>query len=62
MDAGINLIPKKNHILITPYHIASAKLKDLKVQLKDFLDKGCIRPSISPWGAPMLFVKTRMGL
>ena len=33
----------------------------MKAQLKDFLDKGFIRPSISPWGAPMLFVRKKDG-
>ena len=38
-----------------------AKLKELKVQLNDLLDKGFIRPSISPWGDPILFVKKKDG-
>ena len=37
--------------------MAPAELKELKDQLKNFLDKGFIRPNISPWGAPNLFVK-----
>ena len=36
-----------------------AELKKLKEQLKDLLDKGFIRPSITPWGAPVLFVKKK---
>ena len=36
-----------------------AKLKELKAQLKDLLDKGFIRPSMSPWRAPVLFVKKK---
>ncbi|WMV24600.1 hypothetical protein MTR67_017985 [Solanum verrucosum] len=39
--------------------MAPAELKELKEQLRDLFDKGFIRPSISPWGAPMLFVKKR---
>ncbi|KAA0066994.1 Transposon Ty3-G Gag-Pol polyprotein [Cucumis melo var. makuwa] len=39
-----------------------AKLKKLKVQLQELLDKGFIRPSVSPWGAPVLFVKKKDGL
>ena len=38
-----------------------AELKELKEQLKDLLNKGFIRPSISPWGAPVLFVKKKDG-
>ena len=38
-----------------------ADLKELKEQLKDLLDKVSIMPSISPWGAPILFVKKKDG-
>ena len=41
--------------------MASAELKELKSKLKDLLDKGFIQPSISPWGAPVLFVKKKDG-
>ena len=41
--------------------MALAKLIDLNTQLKDLLDRGFIRPSISPWGAPVLFVKKKGG-
>lgn len=41
--------------------MAPIELKELKAQLKDFLDKVFIRPSISPWGAPVLFVKKKDG-
>ena len=41
--------------------MAPAELKELKEQLKDLLDKGFIRPTISPWGAPVLFVKKKDG-
>ena len=37
------------------------KLKKFKIQLKDLLDKGFIEPSISPWGAPVMFVKKKDG-
>ncbi|KAL0555962.1 hypothetical protein IC582_004465 [Cucumis melo] len=42
--------------------MAPAELKELKVQLHELLDKGFIRPSVSHWGAPMLFVKKKDGL
>ena len=35
------------------------ELKELKTQLSELLDKGFIRPSVSPWGAPVLFVKKK---
>ena len=41
--------------------MAPAELKELKAQHKDLLDKGFIRRSISPWGAPTLFVKKKDG-
>ncbi|XP_069151890.1 uncharacterized protein [Solanum lycopersicum] len=50
IDFGIDLLPDTNIISIPPYWMALAELKKLKAQLKDLLDKGFIRPSISPWG------------
>ena len=41
--------------------MAPAKLKELKVQLQELLDKGFVRPSVSPWGAPVLFMKNKDG-
>ncbi|KAF3645199.1 RNA-directed DNA polymerase -like protein [Capsicum annuum] len=48
-------------ILIPPYRMAPIELRELKEQLKDFLEKGFIRPSVSPWGAPVLFVHKKDG-
>ncbi|KAH0652759.1 hypothetical protein KY289_030437 [Solanum tuberosum] len=61
IDFGINLIPDTQPISIPPYRMAPAELKELKEQLKDLLDKGFIQPSISPWGAPVLFVRKKDG-
>ena len=41
--------------------MAPAELKELQVQLQELVDKGFIRPSVSPWGAPVLFVRKRDG-
>jgi hypothetical protein len=41
--------------------MAPIKLVELKIQLQKLLDKGFIRPSVSPWGAPVLFVKKKDG-
>ena len=41
--------------------MAPTELKKLKAQLRDLLDKGFIQPIISPWGAPVLFVKNKDG-
>ncbi len=48
-------------ISIAPYKMAPTELKELKVQLQELLDKGFIRPSVLPWGAPVLFVKKKDG-
>ncbi|EOY00003.1 Uncharacterized protein TCM_009274 [Theobroma cacao] len=57
----IDLILDTRPISIPAYRMAPAELKELKDQLEDLLDKGFIRPSISPWGAPVLFVKKKDG-
>ena len=61
IDFGIDLLPDTNPISIPPYRMAPAKFKELKSQPKDVLEKFFIRPSISPWGAPILFVKKKDG-
>ena len=48
-------------ISMPPYRMALAELKELKEQLQELLDKDFIRPSTSPWGAPVLFVKKKDG-
>ena len=57
----IELIPGTEPISIPPYRMAPAELRELKAQLEELLSKGFIRPSISPWGAPALFVKKKDG-
>ncbi|GJW93470.1 retrotransposon protein, putative, ty3-gypsy subclass [Tanacetum coccineum] len=42
-----------------PYRMAPIELKELKDQLQELLERGFIRPSVSPWGAPVLFVKKK---
>jgi hypothetical protein len=44
----------------TPYRMSTLELKELQMQLEELLKKGYICPSVSPWGAPILFVKRRM--
>ena len=61
IDFAIDLEPGTKHISIPPYRMAPAELKELKDQLQDLLSKGFIRPSVSPWGAPVLFVKKKDG-
>ena len=57
----IDLIPGTAPISKSPYRMAPTELKELKVQLQELLDKGFIRPSFSPWGAPVLFVEKKDG-
>ncbi|XP_070046930.1 uncharacterized protein [Nicotiana tomentosiformis] len=61
IDFGIDLMPVTQPIFIPPYRMAPAELNELKEQLKDLLDKGFIRPSVSPQGDPTLFVKKKDG-
>ena len=61
VEFTIDLIPRTEPISIPPYRIAPAELRELKAQLEELLIKGFIRPSISPWGAPVLFVKKKDG-
>ena len=61
VDLSIEVIQGTTPISRTPYHIAPIELKELKTQLQKLLDKGFVRPSVSPWGAPILFVKKKDG-
>ncbi|KAL0559551.1 hypothetical protein IC582_004165 [Cucumis melo] len=61
VEFAIELEPGTVPISRAPYRMAPAELKELKVQLQELLDKGLIRPSVSPWGAPVLFVKKKDG-
>ncbi|KAA0067099.1 pol protein [Cucumis melo var. makuwa] len=62
VEFAIELEPGTVPISRAPYRMAPAELKELKVQLQELLDMGFIRPSVSPWGAPVLFVKKKDGL
>ena len=61
VEFTIDLIPGTKPISIPPYRMAPAELRELKAQLEELLSKGFIRPSISPWGALVLFVKKKDG-
>ena len=61
IEFSIDLLPGSNPISKAPYRMAPAELRELKAQLQELLDKGFIRPSVSPWGAPVLFVKKKDG-
>ena len=59
VDFEIDLEPGTAPISKAPYRMAPAELRELKEQLKELLDKGFIRPSVSSWGSPILFVKKK---
>ena len=59
VESTIDLFPRTEPISIPPYRMAPAELRELKAQLEELLSKGFIRPSISPWGAPVLFLKKK---
>nr|GEW11174.1 putative reverse transcriptase domain-containing protein [Tanacetum cinerariifolium] len=57
----IKLIPRATPIENSPYRLAPFELEELSGQVKELQDKGFIRPSLSPWGASVLFVKKKDG-
>ena len=54
---GIDMLLETNSISISAYRMTPVELKEMKAQLKNFLDKCFIRANIYPWGALVLFVK-----
>nr|GEV72565.1 hypothetical protein [Tanacetum cinerariifolium] len=61
VEFQIDLIPGAAPIARAPYRLAPSEMKKLSEQLKELSDKGFIRPSSSPWGAPVLFFKKKDG-
>ena len=59
VDFCIELHPGTSSISMTPQRMVPFELQELKVQIQELLDKGFIRLSTSPWGAPVLFVKKK---
>ena len=57
VDFIIELHPSTSPISMTPHRMALVELQELKVQLQEWLDKGFIRQSTSPWSAPILFTR-----
>ncbi|GJQ90402.1 putative reverse transcriptase domain-containing protein [Tanacetum coccineum] len=60
-NSQIDLIPGAAPVARAPYRLAPSEMKELSEQLQELSDKGFIRPSSSPWGAPVLFVKKKDG-
>ncbi|GKC16477.1 hypothetical protein Tco_1013259, partial [Tanacetum coccineum] len=61
VEFRIELVPGAAPVAHAPYRLAPSELKELSDQLKELLEKGFIRPSSSPWGATVLFVKKKDG-
>ncbi|GJX32665.1 putative reverse transcriptase domain-containing protein [Tanacetum coccineum] len=61
VEFQIELIPGAAPVARAPYRLAPSEMKELSEQLQELSDKGFIRPSSSPWGASVLFVKKKDG-
>ncbi|GJS55375.1 putative reverse transcriptase domain-containing protein [Tanacetum coccineum] len=61
VEFQIDLMPGAALVARAPYRLAPSKLQELSNQLQELADRGFIRPSTSPWGAPVLFVKKKDG-
>nr|GEZ40243.1 putative reverse transcriptase domain-containing protein [Tanacetum cinerariifolium] len=61
IEFRIDLIPGVLPVVKSPYLLAPSEMSELSSQLKELQEKGFIRPSHSPWGAPVLFVKKKDG-
>ncbi|GJY79582.1 putative reverse transcriptase domain-containing protein [Tanacetum coccineum] len=61
VEFQIDLIPGNAPVARAPYRLAPSEMKEFSEKLKELSDKGFIRPSSSPWRAPVLFVKKKDG-
>ena len=61
LDFTIELVPGAVPSSKAPYRMNIIELNEIKSQLKELIDKNYIRPSVSPWGAPVIFVKKKDG-
>ncbi|GJW03271.1 putative reverse transcriptase domain-containing protein [Tanacetum coccineum] len=61
VEFQIDLIPGTTLVARAPYRLAPSEMQELSNQLQELADRGFIRPSTSPWGAPVLFVKKKDG-
>jgi hypothetical protein len=61
IDLSIEVTPGAIPTSRTPYKMSTPELVELKLQLKEMMDKGYIRPNVSPWRAPVLFLKKKDG-
>ena len=61
IEFAIDVVSGATPTSITPYRMAPMELRELMLQLQELLEKGFIHPSVSPWGALVLFVKKKVG-
>ncbi|GJR49272.1 putative reverse transcriptase domain-containing protein [Tanacetum coccineum] len=61
VEFQIDLVLGAAPVARAPYRLAPSELQELSTQLQELSDKGFIRPSSSPWGSPVLFVKKKDG-
>ncbi|GKC75773.1 putative reverse transcriptase domain-containing protein [Tanacetum coccineum] len=61
VEFQIDLVPSVAPVARAPYRLAPSEIEELSTQLQELFDKGFIRLSSSPWGAPVLFVKNKDG-
>ncbi|GKB10413.1 putative reverse transcriptase domain-containing protein [Tanacetum coccineum] len=59
VEFRIDLVPEAAPVARALYRLSPSEMKELSIQLQDLLEKGFIRPSSSPWGAPVLFMKKK---
>ncbi|GJR03207.1 putative reverse transcriptase domain-containing protein [Tanacetum coccineum] len=61
VEFRIDLLPGAAPVVHAPYRLTPSEMRELSVQLQEMMEKGFIRPSSSPWGAPVLFMKKKDG-
>ncbi|GJS67201.1 putative reverse transcriptase domain-containing protein [Tanacetum coccineum] len=61
VEFKIDQVPRATPVTRAPYRLAPSEMKELPNQLQQLSEKGFIRPSSSPWGTPVLFVKKKDG-
>lgn len=59
VELNIELYPGSLLVSFTPHRMTTKELKKLNIQLQKLLDRGFVRPSVSLWGSPILFVKKK---
>ncbi|MCI65357.1 RNA-directed DNA polymerase (Reverse transcriptase), partial [Trifolium medium] len=59
VEFTIDLVLGTSPISMAPYRMSALELNELKKQLEEMLENKFVRPSVSPWGAPVLLVKKK---